>query len=91
MMDAQQQQMVRGNDEVVFWLRDIGNDCAWNLSAIHIAVTCARPVCHQSFVYYKELFDHFRLIHYNGAKHDRFLNTAYGILQEVTTFYAQTS
>jgi len=62
MMDAQQQQMVRDNDEVVFWLRDIGNDCAWNLSAIHIAVTCARPVCHQSFVYYKELFDHFRLI-----------------------------
>ncbi|HEY7082212.1 MAG TPA: hypothetical protein VH500_21180 [Nitrososphaeraceae archaeon] len=44
MMDAQQQQMARGNDEVVFWLRDIGNDCAWNLSAIHIAVTSARPV-----------------------------------------------
>jgi|SRR5215469_6709398 len=39
----------------------------------------------------RQSFDHFRLIHYNGAKHDGFLNTAYGILQEVTTFYAQTS
>jgi hypothetical protein len=83
-------EIVRGNDEIAFWLRDKGIK---NVAAVHIAVSIEHsgcPICHQSFLYFKALFDHFRLTHYENARHDDYLNQAYGILQEVVAFFANT-